>query len=280
MTKLILKYSHKDKPFQNLGRILFSEVHVLTGTMPKGDTLADLGEDDELILYSTAFPLAYRRGNLRCKVSLMVREPRAVQKFFYWLLKFFAFRFHRVLTHDDYLMDRVPNAERWIHGGTLIDPGAVGSPQKTKRISIFASKKKFAEGHKLRHQIISWAKTNEVELDAFGRGFYPVESKIEGHRDYCFSVVIENCSTPGYFSEQILDCMLCETVPLYWGDERITEYFDGDGMIHCRNFEELTDAIKRVRIEDYSAYKDVITTNKQRALESLEIKKCMWRISH
>jgi hypothetical protein len=278
MSLFILRYGLPNRLFQKLADISLDEVHLLEGTPAQGETLADLTSDDEVILCTSPEALLFRKGGLACKITLVAIEPRAVQRGIYWLLPAFSRRYHRVLTHDDYLMRRLKQAERWIHGGTLIDPDQVGAVTKTKRVSIIASKKRWARGHALRHRVIDWARDNNVDLDVFGGGYNWIDSKIDGHRPYCFSVVIENSSSPGYFSEQILDAMLCETVPIYWGAPDIGEFFEPEGIILCKNQNEITDALRRVQISDYPGFADVIARNKKKALESLHLEKCMRRI--
>jgi len=276
---IVLKYGVLNKYFQKLANIPLSTARIVEGTVSDGAFLSDLKAEDELILQSTRKALFFLRSGVRCKISLMVREPMAIQKGLYIQLRFFWWKFHRVLTHSDYIMRRLPNAERWFHGGILIDPDAVGQCNKTARLSIISSNKRSTEGHIIRHQLIDWARYNRIDINVFGHGYNPLESKIEGHRSYCFSVVVENSSSAGYFSEQILDCMLCETVPIYWGDPEITNFFDGEGIIICRNLQELKDTASRVQMDDYQDYLEVIRKNKERALASLDYDKCIWRIS-
>ena len=44
-------------------------------------------------------------------------------------------------------------------------------------------------------------------------------------RDYLFTIAIENTSHDYYFTEKIINPLINNTVPLYWGCKRVEEYF-------------------------------------------------------
>lgn len=100
-------------------------------------------------------------------------------------------------------------------GGCWILPQDRQIYPKTKGISIIASDKKQTEGHRLRHEAIAALKG---KVDVFGRGYNPIDYKLDALKDYKFSIVIENERTPGFFTEKLIDCILTGTIPLYWGD--------------------------------------------------------------
>lgn len=79
-----------------------------------------------------------------------------------------------------------------------------------------------------------------------GRGYDPFEHKQDGLLPYRYSVVIENVQEVDYFTEKLLHCMLCGTIPIYWGAPNIEEYFDVAGMIICNSLTDLQQAVGRV----------------------------------
>lgn len=99
---------------------------------------------------------------------------------------------------------------------------------KTKSVSMIASAKNEAPGHKLRHMI---AKDYSDAMDLFGGGYKPIKSKNEGLNDYMFSFAIENTQINGYFTEKITDCFATGTIPIYWGDPSIGDHFLTDGIV-------------------------------------------------
>ena len=44
-------------------------------------------------------------------------------------------------------------------------------------------------------------------------------------RDYLFTIAIENTSHDHYFTEKIINPLINNTVPLYWGCKKVEEYF-------------------------------------------------------
>jgi hypothetical protein len=44
-------------------------------------------------------------------------------------------------------------------------------------------------------------------------------------RDYLFTIAIENTSHDHYFTEKIINPLINNTIPLYWGCKKIEEYF-------------------------------------------------------
>ena len=53
------------------------------------------------------------------------------------------------------------------------------------------------------------------KMTVFGRGYDPIEFKIDGLKDYRFSVVIENCKRDYWFTEKLIDCFVTGTIPIY-----------------------------------------------------------------
>ena len=100
--------------------------------------------------------------------------------------------------------------------------------EKNKLVSMIASDKIMCKGHEYRQEI---ANSFPYHDDLFGRGRNFIENKIDGLRDYMFSVAMENEVSDIYYTEKILDCFLTGTIPIYWGTRRINEIFNGDGII-------------------------------------------------
>jgi hypothetical protein len=49
--------------------------------------------------------------------------------------------------------------------------------------------------------------------------------KLDGLRDYRYSLAFENCQQENYFSEKALDCWLAWAMPIYWGCPNLSSYF-------------------------------------------------------
>lgn len=100
---------------------------------------------------------------------------------------------------------------------------------KTKLISMIASTKIMCQGHNFRQNVADKNKNN-LNLYGFGRS-NALNKKIDGLKDYMFSVAMENSIYDTYYTEKILDCFLTGTIPIYWGTSKIVDIFDKDGIL-------------------------------------------------
>jgi len=64
----------------------------------------------------------------------------------------------------------------------------------------------------------------------------PVADKIAFLRQYRFNLAFENDAYPGYTTEKLFDAMAAQTVPIYWGNPRVTEDFNTDSFIDVSRF--------------------------------------------
>ena len=131
--------------------------------------------------------------------------------------------------------------------------------QKKKLLSMISSNKGMTDGQKLRLKFIS---ENKGKFDLFGRGFNEINLKDEGIIDYMFSVAIENTKYDDYFTEKILDCFASGTIPIYYGTDNISNYFNDNGIIKLDdlNFDDLTPDL-------YYSKMDFIKENFEKVLE-------------
>lgn len=66
-----------------------------------------------------------------------------------------------------------------------------------------------------------------------------------------------------YFTEKIIDCFACGTIPIYLGSPDIGDYFNPDGIISLNaNFD-----IKNINEEIYNIKKEAIQENFLKSLE-------------
>lgn len=231
-------------------------------------TLGDLSERDHLVISVTSKTLLANLTGLRCKISALVFEPPVIQGRYYRLLRHLGGRYHRVLTHNNWLLERLPNARFLPHGGCWLKQGAVDKPHhpKTGLVALIASAKKGVGGHKLRHRVAEWSRTAAPHVELFGKAFRPLDDKGQGHSPFYYSVVIENSREPGYFTEKVLDSLLCMSLPIYWGAPDIAHFLDPRGLVVCHTEEELREAILNADPADYQRRLPYIEENRQRAL--------------
>ena len=134
---------------------------------------------------------------------------------------------------------------------------------KTKLLSAISSNKAEVPGHVTRLNFINKIKQR---LDLYGRGFNEIENKLEGLKDYMFSVAIENSTSTNCFTEKIQDCFLTGTIPIYYGPKNIGEYFDMDGILTFNTQDELNSILDSLNEDLYYSKMEAIQRNYKRAL--------------
>lgn len=122
-------------------------------------------------------------------------------------------------------------------------------PEKTKIISTVTSNKIATKAQKRRVEVAKMLQQNIHDMDFYGRGFKPLDQndycKKEGLLKYKYSFACENCSVPNYFTEKIIDCILCWTKPIYWGCPNISKYLPKGSYISIDIFKNnIVDIIK------------------------------------
>ncbi len=166
--------------------------------------VGDLSPDDHLIIPSCTRAYLVNLRGTRCQVSLWLREPPIIHSRFYRTARWWHKRFKHVLSFDQPLIDRIPNAVFIPHGGCWLNPIPKEeqlATAKTRGVSLIASPKRDTEGHRLRHDVIQWANIHGHSLDAYGKQYRSLPEKSEALLSYRYSVVIENSQSSNYFTE-------------------------------------------------------------------------------
>lgn len=272
MAIAILPYGQPSRHFCDLGTLPFESAEWPLGDRPQGTVLRDLGTQDHLILYASSKAFTASHKSLRCRTSLLLLEPPIIQQRYYRLLPLFARSYHRILTHNTDVLRKLDNARFLAHGGMFLKelPPPSAAFEKAARVAMIASTKRDTPGQRLRHAIADWSKTHARDLALFGRGYQPLDDKSAGHLPYRFSVVIENSRTPGYFTEKLIDSLLCSSIPIYWGAPDIEHFFDPGGMILCRNEVEVRGALLHANEAVFERQSKALEENRTRALQYLD----------
>lgn len=121
--------------------------------------------------------------------------------------------------------------------------------EKVNKICLFTSNKRISKGHIKRIDFALKLKNKYPNLiDIYGKGFEDVDYKYEILQKYKYSIVIENCQYPNYWTEKLADCFLANSYPIYCGDPNILSYFNEKSLsiINIENFEESEQVIRKV----------------------------------
>lgn len=231
-----------------------------------GKTLADLGPEDHLLTFVSDTMHTRLLFGVRARISVMVLEPAVIHARHMRLLRLSWRRFHRVLSCNEDLLGSIPNGLFFPFGGQWVHHDKDAGDKKTRECSLIASAKRSQEGHRLRHAIADWTLQQGLPVDVIGGGYKAFEEKVDGLLPYRYSVVIENARERSYFTEKLVDALLCATVPIYWGCPNIAEFFDVSGMIICDSEADIRQAIGQMSKPDYAARRSAIEATQERAL--------------
>jgi len=129
--------------------------------------------------------------------------------------------------------------------------------RKNKLVSAIGSRQQALDFHRVRTQILDAIEKDEnLDIGVFGKGRTFIPEKIEGLRDFRYSIAIENSLTDNYWTEKLSDCFLAMTVPIYLGAPNASDFFPVKSMIRVSE-EQLTsglsDLLGQLSKEDYES---------------------------
>jgi len=243
-----------------------------------GRTVGDLGPDAHLISFPRIWLFSGKLRGMRARISLVIAEPASFHRHYMWLAKVFHRRFYRILSCNAKLLGSIPNGIYFVFGDSWVADWRRADVTKSRLLSLIASNKRRLVGHKLRHRIVKRMAAAGIAGDVMGRGYRAFEDKAEGLAPYRYSVVIENSREPGYFTEKLVDALLLNTVPIYWGAPDIADFFDPAGMLVCQNEAEIMAALARISEGDYAARADAIAANRKAAVKYANMLKSAVRV--
>lgn len=200
------------------------------------------------------------------KIGLII-EPMSIDSRYYEIARTTEFqnKFDFIFTHNQNLIDS--NPAKFIFYpfiGCWIELEDRKIHNKSKNLSIIASNKRTTVGHKMRHDVINRYRNN-FEGAVFGRGYSPVDYKLEALKDYRFQIVIENENSKHWFTEKICDCFVTGTIPIYNGTSTITDFYNAEGIIQFNNIDELDDIFKKCNEDEYNKRFSAVQDNFNRA---------------
>jgi hypothetical protein len=120
----------------------------------------------------------------------------------------------------------------------------------------------------------------DLDVDIYGNGWEncpikdtrikgTLKNKKDGLTNYKFSIAVENCVEENYFSEKFTDCVLTNTIPIYFGCPNIENYFKGTLKLsdlktsqHLEQILKTNDTIfsldKHVMVSKYNLYTAIV----------------------
>ncbi|WP_203257344.1 glycosyltransferase family 10 domain-containing protein [Hyunsoonleella ulvae] len=101
---------------------------------------------------------------------------------------------------------------------------------KKDKIAWVTSSQRSSKQHNMRMDFLELIRDLPF-MDICGRGIKEVESKWDVMKTAKYAIAYENFKNPYNWTEKISDCFLSYTVPLYFGCNRIEEYFPKEAII-------------------------------------------------
>lgn len=87
-------------------------------------------------------------------------------------------------------------------------------------------------------------------VDSGGRHFNNlgniVADKLAFIRDYKFTLALENSSSPGYTTEKLVEAMLANSLPIYWGNPDVARDFNPRSFINISDFPSFEAAVDHI----------------------------------
>jgi len=145
---------------------------------------------------------------------------------------------------------------------------------KPKKLSIIVSNwncKDENHNYFWREKLVKYILNSDLEIDIFGKNWnisdsrYKgwVKDKVEGLKDYEYSIAIENSTEDYYLSEKLFDCFLNNTVPIYYGCKNAHKYYDPKSFIYFDlKAKNTISTLKKVIKTHNNMYKDFVLRSK------------------
>lgn len=168
-------------------------------------------------------------------------------------------------------------------------PSGTDGHEKTRTLSAVIGSAFDLDGHRKRIELLRDLDQRDLSFlatpfDHFGhdnrhglghyRGSLAPYHKEPGLEPYRYSLAIEATSERNYATEKIFDCLLCETLPFYWGCPNLEEWLDPECFVRLdldtpgAAYRTIRDAIEG---DEYTRRLPAIRRAKHRILEEYNV---------
>ncbi len=186
--------------------------------------IRDLPEYNGVTLFTNEYMFSDVVDKVKTKHKVgWIAESPAIKPHIYDKARSVENKFDCILTCDYPLTLQNPKYKFIPLASTRFADDEIGLFTKTRVASHIVTNKCQTEGHILRHKIATEVKGFDVYRTPF--------DKVEAHKRYKFSIIVENVKFPGYFTEKIIDSIMMGAIPIYWGDPLISQWLDIGGII-------------------------------------------------
>jgi len=127
--------------------------------------------------------------------------------------------------------------------------------QKNKFCSFVYSNS--GPGTEYRKRLFQYISKNYKKVDSAGRFMHEIDipevrrgdlfyNKVEFMKDYKFTIAAENGPHPGYVTEKLSNAFEAKTIPIYFGDETVSDEFNTASFINCHEYGSFKDILRRI----------------------------------
>lgn len=74
----------------------------------------------------------------------------------------------------------------------------------------------------------------------------PVSDKMTFIRDYKFTIAFENSALSGYTTEKLMEPMVVNSLPIYWGNPNVHSDFNPESIINIQLFNNMDEAVEEI----------------------------------
>lgn len=216
-------------------------------------------------------------GKPEKKYGMLVESRAIVPDDYATILKKKGFEkdFEKIFTFDDEILQKFDNAayvpfssSPWYGRNNDLIYDSNNYEKKEKGISFLSSDKAMTRIHKVRIATARYCQTNglcDVYGKVVGSKYVAIEEPLKKYR---YSFAIENIQTDYYFTEKITNCFAAQTIPIYYGARKISDYFNLDGIIVIteEDFDNIETILKQCTKEEYERRLPAIIENYNRVI--------------
>ena len=186
--------------------------------------------------------------------------------------------------------DFASNFLEW-HLNITYDQLATTSPTKSNDLSAIVTGKRLSAGHHFRLDLIHYLESQGQSIDIFGldnnesfqnyRGSLPWLDKRDGLAPYRYTIAVDNNSEKNYVTEKLVDAILAECLPFYWGCPNLEDIIDPDSFIRLPS-EDIPRAASMIHQaitnDEYTRRLPAIKRSKEKILNSLQLAPTISRV--
>ncbi len=165
-----------------------------------------------------------------------------------------------------YISNNSGLSETFKEGFSFVCPFEYGKSKNEKynhdnNMSMILSLSNFMPGHKIRHDLLRMILDSDLDIHFYANGLNRIysDSRVKEfdwdifekpYEDYKYQIVIENIIDNNWSTEKLTNCIIKETIPIYYGSRNCSSIFYPEGSIKYlgndlrENFEIISEIYK------------------------------------